>query len=51
MEHYYGPKIRILTQDNAIAVFCKDSDVLTEKEAAHCYGMSKMINLQCTKST
>lgn len=44
MKNYFKPRAQYLDINDAIAIFSKHTDVLTEKEAYHCYGMSKMTN-------
>ena len=50
MEAYQLPPKRIFTQEAAIGIFCKDTDLLLEKDAEFCFGMSKMINIKDTSN-
>jgi hypothetical protein len=53
LEHYYKPMQKFMDKESACLLFSSDSEgvnLLLEKDAAFCYGMSKHINIIDTKN-
>ena len=47
--YHKGAGVKYLAQKECLEIFYRDAEILTEKEAIFCFGMSKMPVVNCTK--